>query len=208
MKNLLIFLFGAAFGVGGTLLWLRKDIEKELDNIKINAEKADDLPFTVGESKKKEASEKAKQGENSVKKAEKVTMEDRIQYNTLVNQNYSGQETVDENGEDDDPEAGFMDVEDDENAFEVIDTDDFMHDKNYEKDRLVYFRGDKIMSTESGAIIRNPYTLVGGDWEESVGKYADNTAFIRNNRLTTDYEIYVEDGLYSDEYDMEVPEID
>ena len=31
MKNVLIFLFGAGLGVGGTLLWLRKDIKKDLE---------------------------------------------------------------------------------------------------------------------------------------------------------------------------------
>ena len=56
------------------------------------------------------------------------------------------------------------------------------------------------MCTENGTIYPNPADIVGAAWEQSVGKYAENTAFIRNKRNLTDYEIYVEDGLYTDEY--------
>ena len=81
-----------------------------------------------------------------------------------------------------------------------IDEDDFMRNDANEKERLVYYRGDRIMATESGTIITNPAMLVGVTWENCVGNYADRTAFIRNSKLVTDYEIYVEDGLYTDEY--------
>lgn len=195
MKNLLIFLFGAAFGVGGTLLWLRKDIEKELDNIRIHSKNEDDIPFTVGDNtKNKNKNEKDDMNKYIPEedRPEALKEENRIQYNKIIEENY------DLDDEDvGDVEASFSDTS--EGIFE-IDEDDFMHDHSNEKERLVYYRGDCIMSTENGTIIKNPFPLVGENWEQFVGNYADRTAFIRNPKLVTDYEIYVEDGLYSDEF--------
>ena len=202
MKNLLIFLFGVGCGVGGTLVWLRKDIRRELDAIE-NRKNEEDIPFTVGEPKKKEEkSEKMTQNLDKYEPSEDVPEalkeENRIRYDKIIDENYV--ETVeDEDDFDDDPGAS---DESDGGIFE-IDEDEFVHNYDNEKERLVYFRGDKIMSTESGTIIQNPFPLIGGEWENCVGNYADNTAFIRNPRLTTDYEIYVEDGLYTDEFGVE-----
>ena len=62
MKNLLIFAAGVAIGAVGTLIWLRKDIKKtmeEQNNAKSsgenekNGESDDDLPFTMGENSEK-----------------------------------------------------------------------------------------------------------------------------------------------------------
>ena len=75
-----------------------------------------------------------------------------------------------------------------------------MHDHDFEKERLIYFKGDKVMATEDGTIIPKPFTLIGGEWENCVGNYADGTAFLRNSNLVTDYEVYVEEGMYEDEF--------
>jgi hypothetical protein len=56
------------------------------------------------------------------------------------------------------------------------------------------------MCTEAGKVIENPYLFVGNQWEDWVGDYLDNTALVRNVRLQTDYEVYVENGTYVDEY--------
>lgn len=192
MKNLIIFLFGAAFGAGGTLLWLRKDIRKELENIKSVSENEDEVPFEMDEKKKEDAAEPKRTGK-TVQEREK----ERVQYNSIINNEYSGLKTAAVTPRDEDPEAGFDET--DGTIFE-IDQDDFMNNESNEKEHLVYFRGDRIMTTENGTIIEKPCMLVGGEWENCIGNYAKNTAFIRNSRLTTDYEIYVEDGLYSDEY--------
>ena len=119
----------------------------------------------------------------------------KVQYNKIVEDNYRGKPPVPvmENGSGDSAESA------DGGCFE-IDIDDFMHDDSNEKVRLVYYRGDRIMATENGTILTNPAMFVGTTWENCVGNYADHTAFIRNARLVTDYEIYVEDGLYTDEY--------
>lgn len=185
MKNFLVLLLGIGIGVGGTMFWLRKDIKKQIQEMKNtkneaeNSEKgADDVPFSM---------------ENPVVEPPKEPKKtEKIAYNSIP---------LEEKGteEDDSSEEIHGSDETDGGIFE-IDVDEMMHNHEYEKERLVYFRGDKIMATESGTIISNPFLLVGGEWENCVGNYADSTAFIRNPKMVTDYEIYVEDGLYSDEY--------
>lgn len=193
MKNLLIFLFGAAVGAGGMILWLRKDIQKELEQIKKDSE----VPFSVEKSEEKEESDEMKPV--ALKK------ETRVNYNNIINSNYTGSAPVpvmprEDNEQDDDPEEGFITTDETDGGIIEIDRETFDFDKTNEKERLIYFAGDKIMCTENGTIIERPYNLVGGNWETCVGNYTKNTAFIRNSRLVTDYEIFVEPGLYEDEY--------
>lgn len=202
MKNLLIFLFGVGVGVGGTLVWLRKDIRKELEAIE-NRKNEENMPFEMkNDDKNEEKSTKMTQDfekfEPSESVPEALKEENRVRYDKIIEQNYT------ENGPDEDDFDGDPGPSDetDGGIFE-IDEDEFMHNHDNEKERLVYFKGDMIMSTESGTVIQNPFPLVGGEWENCVGNYANRTAFIRNPRLTTDYEIYVEDGLYSDEFGVE-----
>jgi hypothetical protein len=101
-------------------------------------------------------------------------------------------------------EGGFVGNDETDGGCFEIDEEDFLHNDANEKERYVYYRGDRIMATENGTIITNPAMFVGTMWENCVGNYANNTAFIRNSRLNTDFEIYVEDGLYSDEYGDEL----
>ena len=190
MKNLLIFLFGAAAGACGMLVWLRKGIKQELEK---QAEAKEDLPFTVSDEDKKE--------EIPVNIEEHtIDPETRVQYHNIVNEVKNNVVEDPDEAFDQNPTDGYF-VESDEKAglFVEIDDEEYLHNHDYEKEKLVYFRGDHIMCNENGTIYP-PYQLVGDDWENYVGNHAFNTAFIRNNRLLTDYEIYVEDGLYEDEY--------
>lgn len=227
MKYILTFLFGAGCGVGGTLLWLRKDIKKRLET----AENSSELPFTMGDETASDNSENATRSENTASQGHSEKRErDRVNYNRIVSAYQSGEkpsvpvpvmpredgyfshdgvaetEAV-EKTEDDEEDA---DVEDDladvhsmddapEGYFE-IDRETFSRDESNEKNFFVYFRGDKIMSTDNGAIVDAPALLVGTEWENWVGHYAPNTAFVRNPRLVTDYEIHVEDGFYEEEF--------
>lgn len=204
MKNLLIFLFGAACGVGGTLIWLRKDIQKELEQIKKDSE----IPFSVDENEEKTEEKESKNTKERTPVA--LKNQTKVDYNKIVDGNYSGSapvpvmprsdRKVSESDDPDDVEAGFVGSDETDGGIFEIDRDTFDHDESNEKDRLVYFAGDRIMCTENGKIITNPAILVGSAWETCVGNYTKNTAFIRNSRLVTDYEIYVEEGLYEDEY--------
>lgn len=185
MKNFMVLLLGIGIGVGGTLFWLRKDIKKQIQEMentkKMNensSKEGDDMPFSM---------------ENPVVEPSKEPQkQEKIAYNNipLEEKDTEISDSSDDIQESDETDGGIFE----------IDVDEMMHNHEYEKERLVYFRGDKIMATESGTIISNPFLLVGGEWENCVGNYAENTAFIRNPKMVTDYEIYVEDGLYADEY--------
>lgn len=194
MKNLIIFLFGACVGSAGTFLWFHKGIKKELENIRISIDEGADEPFVV--------EEKGAQKQEETVKKESVT-----EYNKIINDVKAGVKPVvpipvmprddaEEDGE-------FIEHDDTDGGIYEIDSDEFTNEKNYKKNHLVYYRGDRIMATEEGTKIANPFFLVGGEWENCVGNYAKNTAFIRNTRLKEVYEILVDDGLYSDEYGVD-----
>jgi hypothetical protein len=88
-------------------------------------------------------------------------------------------------------------------AYFEIDQDDYDNNPEYEKKVLIYYAGDHVMATESGTKITNPALFVGNQWEEYVGHYDENTAFVRNSRLHEDYAVRVELGTYVDEYGLE-----
>lgn len=220
MKNLLIFLFGAACGAGGTLLWLRKDIKKELEKAHESAQNDDDLPFVMGDGTTPEDSEKCSRSDSEASEGHftkpiAVSDENRTKYNKIINAVKNGEQPtlqIPILPREDIPEAHYEEEMSTDSDYEVqevdtqrpgfveIELEEFKHDDEFEKERLVYFQVDRVMATENGVIITNPGMLVGSNWEKYVGKYADRTAFIRNNNLVTDYEIYVEDGTYEDEY--------
>ena len=193
MKNLIIFLFGAAVGAGGAIIWLRKDIQKQLSEIRENStanestKAAEDVPFSV----------------NDIPRKVTHKQQEPIQYNKIPlakDETMKISSVSDNNGEhvvEDDP--GFATDETDGGIYE-IDMGEFKDNDRYTKDHLVYYRGDKVMATENGTVIKNPFPMIGGNWENCVGNYAERTAFIRNPKMLTDYEIYVEDCMYSDEF--------
>ena len=220
MKYILSFLFGAACGVGGTLLWLRKDIKRELEKLS-EASNEPDMPFEMGEhndeGKEAESLREAKNGRRSEMDIPvAVRDETKLKYNKIINDVKNGVKPelkIPVLPREDYPEAHYEDSDNaddireedketvkEEKACFPIPIEDYKHDDEYEKEYLVYFRGDKIMSTESGTIVETPALLVGVEWESAVGRDIPNTAFIRNPKLSTDYEILVEDGLYEDEY--------
>lgn len=103
MKNLLIFAAGVAIGAVGTLIWLRKDIKKTIEEQKTaveahkNGENDDDLPFTMGEN----GSQVEKNGEKSDENADKVAAnspivphdareQQRIEYNKIIEEAKNG----------------------------------------------------------------------------------------------------------------------
>lgn len=100
MKNLLIFVAGVAIGAVGTLIWLRKDIKKTMEEQKTaveaqkNGENDDDLPFTMGEN----GSQVEKNGEKFDENADKVAIntpvsartQQRINYNKIIEEAKNG----------------------------------------------------------------------------------------------------------------------
>lgn len=224
MKYFLSFLFGAACGVGGTLVWLRKGIKKELEKTREEALRSSEIPFTFGDETNPDNSEKSIRSDSEASQGHSERYipqreREKVDYHNIVSAVKKGEkpsvgvpimpreepkvvDDVDvfvENNEVD--EDDIVNLSEREEEYIEIDKDTFKNDKDgYEKDELIYYRGDRIMSTENGTIIATPAMLVGPSWEQYVGHYANRTAYVRNERLMTDYEIYVEDGLHSDEF--------
>ena len=61
---------------------------------------------------------------------------------------------------------------------------------------------DLVLCTEEGDIIQDPIYLIGDreDWMREVGKSEDNIAYIRNEKIATDYEIICESKSYGDDW--------
>lgn len=206
MKNFLIFIIGAGVGFGSAMLVLHKSIKKQLElmqqNMKTEQKPAEnaasegekepqeekkeepDMPFRMNNERREKAKQEKTAYYKIVEQYESkppVPVMDRDESNGYG----VGAEFVDTNGL---PE------------FEAIDKETFNEDKSYNKENFVYYMSDRIMCTENGTKIENPAIFVGNTWEQYIGLYKMNTAFIRNNRNLMDYEICVEEGLYSDDY--------
>ena len=188
MKYFFTFIAGVAVGAGGMMLWLRKDIKKQLDEIK-----TDSVAPDIQEEKEPEKPD----SEEKRKEYHKAVMEVIDAVPTPYREmSIAAMEKNEEQNEDEEPPVEKKRTID----IHGIDADTFIHDHDYMQEHIVYYRGDKIMATENGTRIEKPAILVGNLWEDEIGRYANRTAFIRNHSLMTDYEIYVEDGSYVDEY--------
>ena len=67
----------------------------------------------------------------------------------------------------------------------------------YDKVDLYYYRLDDILCDTKDTIMQNPEDVLGWDWMKEMQKL--NTAFVRNEKLKIDYEIYPISGAFSDE---------
>lgn len=209
MKNLMYFLFGAAVGSCGTLIYFRKQIKDEMNRRfgEVNNSN-EELPFEIDKTENADNSKNDKVEATSGEKPGFVGgNQQKTAYNKIVDDIENGVKPMTnipilprEDAPDVTNDYTKVEFVNNSDGFEYIDMETFNEDKNYEKEQLVYYPGDKILSTENGTIITNPAMLIGTEWEKYTNLYASRTAFIRNKHLSIDYEVYVEDGLYSDEY--------
>lgn len=218
MKNLAIFLLGAICGVGGTLLFLRKDIKERLEASQngSGAVLSDESINDTGNNEKTTTGDSEGSESNIAQKTISKTGTEKVRYDKIITAVESGDNIAPvlvKPRDDDSVSLDNMDpvvthMSDIPEGTVAIDYETFDGDNSCEKERLIYYLGDRVMSTEQGAIIQNPALLVGSDWDQYIGKYMQNTAFIRNMRLAMDYEIFIEKGFYVDEWGNEIPDED
>ena len=230
MRYVLTFLAGALVGAGGTFLWLRKDIRERQEATEKAAELPftmgdNETRENMEKSTRSDSGASEGHSEQGSEEHMATSAQTRVEYHKIMAQVKDDNPVTndirkvdldrqtlqiplrprDDVPMEEDPSEvkrellGYV-PEDLNDAIFEIDMDDFMNDDDNEKQHLVFFQGDQIMATEEGSIITNPAILVGTEWNKYVGNYATKTAFVRNPRLVTDYEIYVEEGLYTDEY--------
>lgn len=81
----------------------------------------------------------------------------------------------------------------------VISPDDFDEMDDYETETLMYYEDD-VLTDDSGNIINDVEKLIGKDSLSHFGEYEDDSVFVRNDKLKTDYEILADGRNYYDVY--------
>lgn len=215
MKNVLIFVGGMVVGAAGALFWLRKEFNAKLEEAQMRIETIE-----------KEVEDNTKKVEKNSKKINSTTakMNRKVrEYNKMCEKH--GYST--ENSDKSDVEALIRDSRkdldsedgDDDLPFEepsspsegiasepyAISDKDFIYGnkEDFEKVTVFYYRGDDILAEEDGTVIEDWRYNVGEDWKDAIGKFIEDEAYIRNEKLSTDYNIVCEDLNYSDEWGEE-----
>ena len=79
----------------------------------------------------------------------------------------------------------------------VISPDEFGNEFDYEEVSLTYY-ADGVLTDDQDNIIEDVEGLVGLDSLNHFGEYEDDSVFVRNDALQTDYEILADLRNYSD----------
>lgn len=191
----------------------------------VNGPNSNEMPFVVSEGgndkNSTDGNSAAQRGVSvaavTVNQPVAVQEKTHIRYENLIRDNYGGEvQNPSENAVNlqkrEEESAGVgtaaeisQEIFDDVNGnhWTPIDNEEFDNNPGFSKDRLVFYEGDRVLCTDNGNVIENGYLLIGDNWEDEVGHYANRTAYIRNNKTAVDYEIYVEAGSYRDEWGTE-----
>lgn len=177
-----IFATGAA--VGSAVTWkLIKDKYEQMAREDIQSVR--DYYAKKHECDEEEARDVEEEDEDPVA----VDEEDIAEYHELLETlNYSGKNDISEKGEpeeDDDPK--------------VICPDEFGELDDYEIRSLTYYP-DGVLTDEDNNIIEDVDSLVGEDSLSHFGEYEEDSVFVRNAELETDFEILMDPRNYADLY--------
>ena len=85
----------------------------------------------------------------------------------------------------------------------VISPDEFGEDHSYDQIELVYY-ADGILADERD-IISNIADIVGEDFESHFGEYEDDSVYIRNDRLRSEYAIIKDERSFYDVFKEMIP---
>ena len=79
----------------------------------------------------------------------------------------------------------------------VIPPDEFGEHDDYERESLTYY-ADGVLTDESDNVIDDVDWLIGKDSLDHFGEWEDDSVFVRNDKLKTDYEILADTREYAD----------
>lgn len=211
-KGVLIFCTGAVSGAVGSLFYLRKEFEKKVEE-EIVARERIKTEFSDKEDEKQRIRDAATMDSKTSRaiieregySSDNVTAmirNERTEPSRGLKTHSTGRKNVifsiDEHGEvDDSPSEGPADVP------YGISSEDFIGTRpEYDKTTLTFYMNDLTMANEEGDIVQDPAYLVGEreEWMREVGASEDGIAYIRNERIATDYEIICENKSYSDDW--------
>ncbi len=213
-QGILIFAAGAVTGSIASLFYLRADFKKKVEEeCGVREMAIRDLQKQVAE---KEREAKTAQNNIDSKVSEGISKSLGYSEDTITamirkprtthsggSQDYSRVRkdvvfSVDENGNTEEyPEEKPADL-----PYGISSEDFLVTRKEYDKTTLTFYMNDLVLCTEEGDIIQDPNYLIGDreDWMREVGKSEDNIAYIRNEKIATDYEIICESKSYGDDW--------
>ena len=171
LNNFVIFTIGAAIGSAVTCKIVKDKYER------LAQEEIDSVKKVFSVKKEKEETEEEKD-------EEEIKEEVKSEYAAKVKE-YGYSPDDEEDDEDMDKPYVISPNEYDELGYKTV--------------SLEYFE-DGVLLNEQGKIIKNADDLIGIDPSEHFGEYEEDSVFVRNDRLRTDYEILKREGLYSEEY--------
>lgn len=79
----------------------------------------------------------------------------------------------------------------------VIPPDEFSEKEDYTTETLLYFK-DKVLTDDMDHPIEDVDAMVGVESLNHFGEYEDDSVYVRNDRLKTDFEILLDERLYTD----------
>lgn len=186
MSNAVAFTIGVATGASVTYILIKKHFKKiaddEIDTMREyfqnkRAEEANALEEEPDEAEVKEARDEHQEDKPNIR-----------EYASLIKKenytNYSDT-TADKKKEVDDVEKPY-----------VITPEEF-GELDYSTISLTYY-SDGVLTYESDELVEDVDDIVGADFAEHFGEYEDDSVFIRNDRMKTDFEILVDKRNYSD----------
>lgn len=217
-QGALIFVAGAVSGAVGSLFYLRSEFEKkveeecavremaikDLQDKQANLEKELKTAHNQIDSKTSRAIIE-REGYSSDNVTSMIRNE-RTEPSRALRNNYIGPNkvvfSIDENGNvDDSPSEGPADT-----PYGITSEDFIGTRQEYDKTTLLFYMKDSTLSNEEGDIIKDPTYLIGerSNWWPEVGRSnpAEMIAYIRNEKISTDYEIICENKAYTDDWAM------
>ena len=199
-KYVMTFISGAVIGAAGVLLWLRKDYNKKIEEA-----------VTEHEQKAAEAKKEAEKAKKELE-SEKKNADVRLQNELSRRLGYTGDaaetmirkaDTRDSRGSQRRSEKGNVEFPEPYG----ISGDDFLYDnKEFSKITLMYYKEDGVLATEDGQEVHDVLLVLGSHWQDEIGKYDDDIAYIRNEKAGSDYEVVCEDLEYAQVYGNEAPD--
>lgn len=184
MKELLIFVAGAAVGVGATIFIMKKKTNEEITTKvsefqEMYRKKLEDAGLANFEKPNNDINEKAKAN----------LMKD---YNTIVTA-YNG---VKDN---EDKVIADTQTQNTSDYIYPISPDEFANSNpNYEKTTLQFYT-DEILADMDGVPVNSTGTI-GDDFVNQFDMFEHDVVYIRNDKLLTDYEVLREAMSYEDYY--------
>ena len=186
--NMFIFAVGAAIGSAVAWLYAKKYYER------IANEEIESMKEWVARRVKDQDEEKEEESEPSIQSPyTPSTKPDLMDYASKVKDlgyvDYSRRTEEKKEAEDEE---------------EVDDTDDYIYvikpeifgEEDYEEVSLTYY-ADGVLTDEQDNPIEDVAGMVGADYASHFGEYEDDSVFIRNDRLRTDFEILADQRKYS-----------